>query len=441
MPEIIVVKPANLLADPNNPRVPEEGLGQREVLLAIAKAADDEIAVLARDIVTQQSIDPSALPIVIEAKEPNRYIVLEGNRRLTAIRALENPSMFEGVFSASVFDEIRKMSTVYRTSPIANINCCLMPDAKSAEHWIDLRHTGKNGGAGVVAWGPHEKARFTARTKKKSETHTRLLDFLEEAGHLRKTERQKVPVAAFARLVRTRSVRERVGFSTDSDGVLKFKNEDTAVAGLMHIAHDLASGKVKTGHIYDLEQRNEYAANLPIASTSSKGNFPAGHSQQQSKGSNGKSPFRGQRERDRLIPQDWKVPISDPRMQRISKELRTLSLTDYPNSVAVLFRVFVELSADHYLVTKMQKTKDSIRVYGYSLKKKLTEIVEYLLKNNAISRQDAAPIRSACQNDSFLASSIISMNEYIHNFQMNPTKQNLLTAWEAFDDFIAVLWR
>jgi hypothetical protein len=440
MPEIISVKPANLLADPNNPRVPEEGLGQREVLLAIAKSADHEIGVLARDIVQYQSLDPSALPIVIKAKEANRYTVLEGNRRLTAIRALENPAMFEGAFSKSVLDEIRKMSLVYSSSPITQLNCCLMPDAKSAQHWIDLRHTGRNSGAGLVPWGPHEKARFNARTKNKAETHTRLLDFLEEAGHLKKDERQKVPVAAFARLVRTRSIREKVGFAADKNGTLKFKNEDSAVAGLLHIAHDLASGKIKTGNIYDLEQRNEYAANLPMAGAPSKGNLATGHQPgQQSKGSSGTSQFR--RERDRLIPPDWKVSISDTRMRRISKELRDLSLTDYPNSVAVLFRVFVELSADHYLITKMQQTKDSIRVYGYSLKKKLMEIVEYLLQNNIISRQDAAPIRSAYQNDSFLASSIVSMNEYVHNFQMNPTKQNLLTAWEAFDDFIAILWK
>src|SRR5580698_5085344 len=118
MQEIIAVEPAKLLADSSNPRVIEEGLGQREVLLAIAKAVGDEIVVLARDIVQYQSVDPSALPIVIKADEPNRYTVLEGNRRLTAIRALENPSMFEGSFTRPQFEEIRKIGSVYRSTPI-----------------------------------------------------------------------------------------------------------------------------------------------------------------------------------------------------------------------------------------------------------------------------------------------------------------------------------
>ncbi len=57
---------------------------------------------------------------------------------------------------------------------------------------------------------------------------------------------------------------------------------------------------------------------------------------------------------------------------------------------------------------------------GYSLTKKLTEIVDHLLAERIFKRQDAAPIRSACQNKSFLSSSIVSMNEYVHNFQNEP---------------------
>lgn len=437
MPEIISLDPAQLQADANNPRIPEEGLGQRESLLAIAKAVGSEIAVLARDIVQYQSVDPSALPIVIKAAEPDRYTVLEGNRRLTALRGLENPAMFEGAFTSSVLGEIKKMSVLYQSSPITKINCCLMPDAKSAQHWIDLRHTGKNSGAGLLPWGPHEKERFRARTRRKTETHTRLLDFLEESGHLKKEERQRVPVAAFARLVRTRSVREKVGFSAAKNGTLNFKNENIAIAGLLHIAHDLASGRVKTGNIYDLEQRDEYARNLPAKPAFPKGRigtFPV-------PAASAKTFPRLSRQRDRLIPPEWKPRITDPRIYRIAKELRYISLTEFPNSAAVLFRVFVELTADFYLIGKMKKKKDEIRERGYSLTRKLTEIVDYLLANQIIQRQDAAPIRSACQNNSYISSSIVSMNEYVHNFQMNPTPQNLLTAWEAFENFLGILWR
>jgi hypothetical protein len=269
-----------------------------------------------------------------------------------------------------------------------------------------------------------------------------LLDFLEQGGHLTKGERQKVPVAAFARLVRTRSIREKVGFSADKQGLLQFKNENAAIAGLLHIAHDLASGKVKTGNIYDLDQRNEYAETLPTKPALSKAKLPIGHALGQGTAGSRRRPIpRVPRDRDRMIPSTWNIYIPEPRHARIAKELRELSLAQFPNSVAVLFRVFVELSADYYLIKKMGKTKDEIRVPGYKLTKKLIEIVEDLLAKNVFQRQDAAPIRAACQNNSFLASSVLSMNEYVHNFQMNPTPVSLITAWEAFENFLAVLWK
>jgi hypothetical protein len=80
MQEIIAVEPAKLLADSSNPRVIEEGLGQREVLLAIAKAVGDEIVVLARDIVQYQSVDPSALPIASGARQPTLFSSDEADR-------------------------------------------------------------------------------------------------------------------------------------------------------------------------------------------------------------------------------------------------------------------------------------------------------------------------------------------------------------------------
>ncbi len=51
---------------------------------------------------------------------------------------------------------------------------------------------------------------------------------------------------------------------------MKFRDRDVAVAGLLQIAHDLASKRIKTGQIYDLDQRNEYAEALSIAPISHK---------------------------------------------------------------------------------------------------------------------------------------------------------------------------
>jgi len=450
MPEIISAKPTDLLADTSNPRIPEEGLSQPEALRAIAKTQrGEEILALAQDIVSQKSLDPSALPIVIRAGQTGHFVVLEGNRRLTAIRALEKPASFEGVFSESVLQQMRKLSTLYQSAPIDKIKCCLMANAQEAQHWIDLRHTGKNGGAGLVQWGPHEKARHISRTRAEVETHTRLLDFLEEGGHLTKAERRKVPSAAFERLVNSKAVREKIGFSVGKQGELDFKNEAAGVKGLLHITHDLASGKTKTGDIYSKQQRVDYANRLPVppASSSAKatpppppppvvGLTPPGGA---TAPVDTKAPLlRLQKERDKLIPSDVRLRITEPRIRSMAKELQGLELSEYQNAPAVLFRVFLELSADYYLVHTMHKTKDPLRPLNLSTK--LLDIVGHLESTNVLSRQDAAPVKAACAKNSFLAISVLTMNEYIHNYLMVPTPTDLRATWDGFEPFLKAIW-
>jgi hypothetical protein len=442
MPEVISVKPANLLADSNNPRISDDNLGQREALRAIAKTQNGEILALAEDIVSYKSLDPSALPIVIRSDEAKRFIVLEGNRRLTAIRALENPTSFEGAFSDSVLQQMQKLSAQYQSAPFETIQCCLMESAQEAQHWIDLRHTGKNGGAGIVEWGPHEKARHISRTRGEIDIHTRLLDLLEHGNHLTKAERTKVPNAAFERLVKSKAIREKIGYSIDRDGKLNFKEGAAGVSGLLHIARDLASGATKTGDIYSRAQRIEYASRIPVAPPLRSAKpaqstfFPdAPTAVTTSK----KAPLlRLQKERDKLIPSDVRLRITEPRIQRMGKELQGLDLKEYSNSVAVLFRVFLELSTDYYLVHTVKKSKTSL--LNRNLSQKLLEAVDHLEGADVLSRQDAAPIKAASARKSFLATSVLSMNEYIHNYLMTPTPADLRTSWDGFAPFVEAIW-
>ncbi|MGB8890207.1 MAG: ParB/Srx family N-terminal domain-containing protein [Candidatus Korobacteraceae bacterium] len=445
MSQIVTVSPAALSADNKNPRIADEGLGQRDVLLSIAKAADGEIAKLAADIVQYQSLDPSALPIVIKAVEPDRYIVLEGNRRLTALRALETPSMFEGAFSSSVYDEIRKISAVYQGAPITEINCCLMPTRESAEHWIDLRHTGKNGGAGLVEWGPHEKARRVLRRTGKIQAHVALLDFLENGGHLTAAERRQVPLSSFERLVKNPAVRQRIGVSTDGLGNMHFLNEEVAIKGLLYIARDLASGAKKTADIYTSDMRTKYANEMPVKAVplpSSKTGKPG-----LLVSATGGMPVpqrtalaRLKKDRDTLMPSGTRLRVLEPRTRKIWEEMQGLRLSDNPNALAVLLRVFLELSVDYYLLHTLKKPKGYLNQKGVTLGVKLTETVTDLESKNKISRQEAAPVKVAAQKNSFLAVSVLTLNDYIHNALMIPTPTDLRAAWDGFDAFLKALW-
>jgi hypothetical protein len=86
MSEIITVSPADLLIDNENPRISEEGLSQREAMRAVAQDQNGKLLALAEDIVTYGRRNPADLPIIVPSPDsPDRYVVREANRRLTAL--------------------------------------------------------------------------------------------------------------------------------------------------------------------------------------------------------------------------------------------------------------------------------------------------------------------------------------------------------------------
>ena len=98
--------------------------------------------------------------VVIREFKKDRYVVLEGNRRLTALKALENPEFLDGVVPKGVLTEVRHLSKKYHDAPLDSIQCLVVKGQDEARHWIELRHTGENEGAGIVRWGSDDAARY-----------------------------------------------------------------------------------------------------------------------------------------------------------------------------------------------------------------------------------------------------------------------------------------
>ena len=92
-----------LLADSANPRLAQTSEGQRETLRALATEQGAKLTVLAKDIV-EYGLNPGDPFYVIQLEDRNqRFVVIEGNRRLAALRALENPNIFEGAVGLAPF--------------------------------------------------------------------------------------------------------------------------------------------------------------------------------------------------------------------------------------------------------------------------------------------------------------------------------------------------
>ena len=134
---------ADLLADMANPRLSQTSEGQRETLRALAAEQGTKLTVLARDIV-EYGLNPGDPFYVIQLEDGSqRFVVVEGNRRLAALRALENADLFDGAVKPGTLTTLRRLGKKYQVAPIERVNCTLFNSREESRHWVQLRHTGE----------------------------------------------------------------------------------------------------------------------------------------------------------------------------------------------------------------------------------------------------------------------------------------------------------
>lgn len=439
MAEVLPVRPADLLIDEENPRILEPNKGQPDALHALAKELGTKLYTHAADI-AQHGLDPSALLIVEELQgSPQRYRVLEGNRRLAALRVLENPELVSGSVTSDLLKKIRKLNKDYLKEPIDSVNCVVM-NRNEARHWIELRHTGQNEGAGVVPWGSDESARYQARAGgKQIPAHLQALEFLSKRGDLSNTVRKQIAVTTFKRLIDTPSVRAKLGLSFES-GLLKMLGSPDKIAkALMHVIDDLVQKRINVSDVYHAPQRDKYAAKLPSSVSVPPTVKPADAAPLMA-GATSSTRSKTQprkRVRDHLIPADCVLSIPDNRIGQIEEELRRrLSLEKHTNAIAVVFRVFVELSCDDYLTRHpIAGVNDDSK-----LRAKIEKVSIDLESKGRLNKQQGRAIRNANNDTSSLSPGTATFNGYVHNPHAFPAPTDLRQHWNSLQPLMAAIW-
>lgn len=107
---------------------------------------------LLNDIVVTGRLNP--LENIICTEESGNTIVLEGNRRLTCLKAWMNPSIISDC-SPELAEYRRQVTLIKKSSsqvPIEEVEVTIAPDRESAQRWISLKHESGQAGRGVRRW-------------------------------------------------------------------------------------------------------------------------------------------------------------------------------------------------------------------------------------------------------------------------------------------------
>ena len=141
---------SKLILDVQNPRLPESLQdGTQDELLSFIAETYNAIEV-ARSIASHGYF--ASEPLIVVGQDSGDYVVVEGNRRLVALKVLADPNLLSGEDDA---DEWRALAN--SVSLPSEVPVVIASDRNAVVPVIGYRHI-----SGIEPWEPYQKARFIA---------------------------------------------------------------------------------------------------------------------------------------------------------------------------------------------------------------------------------------------------------------------------------------
>lgn len=439
-----------LLLDTENPRIGDAS-SQRDALQKVLDDQEEKLFELAQHIATEGMSPIDRLLVLREKANSNRYIALEGNRRVSALKILANPAVLTGLnVKTTLQKRLEELANDFDKTTVEPLDCAEADSREAAAPWLHLRHTGENEGRGVVGWSGHAAARFRG-----TDPALQALEFVTAHGNLTEAQHKAIgntfPITTLDRLLSTPDVRKRIGVEVKNRKLYSALPPEELMKPLRRIVLDLAQKTVRVGQLMKKEQQVDYIEGFSKGekpSLSKRGAVRAIESIRENefklKPVRAKSTRKADpSERKMVVARSAKINVTDNRTAEIIKELRRLKLDEFPHAIAVLLRVFLELSVDHYMDThklplhfvdpKGGNKRDK------SLKTKTHEVINHLATNGGVPKKDLLSVERAL-GDAKSPLHIDLLHAYIHNRFVTPKPRELLAAWNEGQRFFESIW-
>lgn len=438
----IEVSITDLFLNNSNPRFnPVED--QVEAFEAMILDQKDKLVSLAEHIV-ENGLNPLEKILVSEIN--GKYVVQEGNRRVAVLKFLNNPNLITA--DKKIRDKFIVLSSKVDISIFKKIPCVLSNDSQYNNKWVSLKHTGENGGAGIVKWDAQQTERFKSLINTKRQFFLEELICRDDIPSDIRDKLSQVKKTNFDRIVQDPDMRKFLGISY-SEGKYSL-DEEFITPQLKLVLQDLVDD-MSVGKIYQKRDRQEYIRELrERLENTDYVNYQDTDNEHNNKkqsfyekinkeGDNFNNNFTKRRQgyfqnRKCLIPSNTNIPIQNPRIKKIYKELKELELSLFPNAIAVLFRVFVELSIDNYLKEKRISIKQDAK-----LSQKVSAVKDYFISNNIMHKNELHSVEMMISQPTE-SKSIRTFHQFVHNSQVTPSVDDLKNSWDDLSSFVRALW-
>lgn len=427
---------------------------------------NDKALDVARSVATRGYFPNEPL---LAIRENGKHVVVEGNRRLAALKALREPGLLEGTGRR----QVERLSRNMDLSILDEVPVVIAPGRQATDRLVAGRHVGTS----VMAWQAENRASFILDKLDEGYDNERLRDELGFDVADIQEARQTRAIADMARSIELPDdVREKVEnpraklFSTlgrvfDSsvgreylmvkpDSEHGLRGETTKkefVKGLTRLVSDVALGRRNSRTLNNNEDIRKYfeswePGELPAKK---KGTFvPADVVTGTSVASDAEPKPKRRRTRrtnEKVLPKDFHVRYGSDRLAEIATELSKLSRKDFPNAGAVLLRVFLELAVIDYLkrsgrydvLVERLRQRDDLPADGPRMKQLLPEITS--VAKEQLPKAQGTTVAKALRYDKDAPFSIADLHSFVHQAADLPGERDIEQFWSRTEPLFRLM--
>lgn len=149
------------------------------------------------------------------------------------------------------------------------------------------------------------------------------------------------------------------------------------------------------------------------------------------------------KDRKTYLPTSFSLSIPAGRARDIFWELRKLSpiKNKMPNSFAIMTRIFLEMTLDFYGENHISEYKNkNINSKKYELCMKMKDVIDDLKSKNILSTQEYNTLFRFTNNDKARFDNIHTLHQYVHNANCVPNDNDLKTTWDNLSKLFTIIW-
>ncbi len=448
--------------DAKNPRLGRQraGRSQQEIIKYLYE--HDRALDVAESIALRGYFPIESL---LAVEEQGKLVVVEGNRRLAALKGLHNPDLLDPSLRGKLQALRNRMSNPEILSAVPIV---VAASRRDTDRTVAGRHIGQP----VKAWQAEDRASFImekldegysvdelrdelnftladiqkAKTTKAIAEVARALPITDEKARDALASERPAIFSTIGRIFDSAYARKKLHIESDSQhGFVARTSKPEIEKALTRVVSDIASGRETSRTLNNEDAIKDYFAkrfpksDLPVKkqrTTTPDQLWGSKGTPSKAKPAAAAKPKATARPSTTVLPRNFKPNFGNKRIIQIADELRRMKRDDFPNGGAVLLRVFLELGIRDYLeragayepLRKRLAEKNKLP-HGHP---QMKDLVAEVLKDikNRLPKHEADLATKAFQSNASARFSISELHSFVHSPRDMPTAHDLEQFWE-----------